>query len=105
MDNAQRMNLVYSVAYLFHQKGHFGLWQLLRLFKIVVKLTSSPDLQNNIDVLIVIEVAISFDYVRMVKVRLYFEFSNELLCNLFLYQKILLNYFQGTDKTSRFLPH
>jgi len=51
----------------------------------MVELSSCSDLQNNVDIEIVIEKSIHFDDIRMVKISLYLQLSDELICYFFFY--------------------
>ena len=93
MYNSQRMNFVDSITNLIHNKCNSSLRKRLRFFKLVVELSSSSHLQNNINVGNVIETTIHLDYVWMVQIHLNFDFSYELLGDLFLVEQLFLNYF------------
>lgn len=63
------------------------------------KLSSCPYLENDIDVVFIIKISIHFDDIRMIKIKLDFEFPYELLDNIFLLDKLLLDHFQSADKS------
>lgn len=55
-------------------------------------------LKNNIDVVLVIKVAIHLDDIWMIKIELYFEFPDELLDDVFLLDQLLLDHLQSADE-------
>lgn len=57
------------------------------------ELASCSSFQDNIDVGVILKIAISFDYVRVIKVHLYFEFSCELFDNTLLFYKFFFHHF------------
>lgn len=63
------------------------------------KLSSCSYLENDIDVVFIIKISIHFDDIRMIKIELDFEFPYELLDNIFLLDKLLLDHFQSADKS------
>lgn len=105
VNDTQRMNLVHSIADLFHQECHFCLRYLHRLFQKMVKLPSCPHLQNYVNFLVVIEVTVQFDDVGVVQKHLDLQFADKLLCDLLLYQQALLDHFQCANKTGPLFSH
>ncbi len=105
VNDTQRMNLVHSVADLFHQECHFCLRELLGLFQEMVQLSSCTHFQNYVNVLVVIEVTVQFDDVGVVQKHLDLQFADELLGDLLLYQQALLDHFQCTNKTCPLFSH
>jgi hypothetical protein len=99
MNDPKRMYLIYSLANLPHNKRNFGLRQRLCLFELMIKLSSRSNFQNDVNIKRIMKASIHFDDIRMIKIELDFEFSNELLDNIFILDKLLLDHFQSADKS------
>lgn len=82
--DSQRMYLINSITDLFHKKSNLLFRDSLRLFQIMIQLPTSTDLKNDINVSVVIKVAIHFYDVWMVEIHLDFQLPNKLLGYLFL---------------------
>lgn len=104
VNNSQTMYVVYSIADLFHQKYHFGFLQRLRLFQIMVQLSSCTHFEDNVYVIVIIEITVHFDNIRVVEKHLNLEFSDELFSYLFFQNNFLFNHFKSAYEPSAFLP-
>lgn len=89
------MYFVDCIANLLHNEGYLCLGQWLRLLELMVELPSRPDLQNNVDIDGIMEAAVHLDDIRMIEEHLYLNLSNELICNLFFVQQLLLDYLKS----------
>lgn len=65
----------------------------------MVKLPSCSNLQDDVYIVFIVEVAVHFDDVGVVEIHLDFQLSDKLLCNLLFFQQSLLYHFQSTHKT------
>ncbi len=99
------MNLVDSLANLFHEKGDFGLGKARVLFQVMVQLSTCAHFQDDVNVLIIIKVAVHLDDVGVVEVHLDLEFSDELLGDLLFHQKFFLDDFQRANEVYFLLPY
>lgn len=69
----------------------------------MVELPPCPHFQNDVDVVLVVEVAVHLDDVGVAEVHLYLEFPYELLGDLLLLEQSFFDHFQCTDKACTFL--
>lgn len=86
MNDPKRVDLVDCLANLLHYKCYSWLRERLRLLQLVIELTSSSNLKNNVDISRVVEAAIHFDYIGVIEKHLDLYFSNELIRYLLLMQ-------------------
>lgn len=101
----ERVDFVDSLADLSHDEGDPGLGQRLSLFELMVKLSSSPDLQDDVDVECIVEAAVHLDDVRVIEVHLDLHLPYELIGDFLLMKQLLLDYLQGADEVGRPLPY
>lgn len=98
------MNLVDCIANLFHQESDFGLRQLVILFQIMIQLPTRTNFKNNVDIFIIIKIAIHLDDVRMIEIHLNLEFPDKLFGDFLLEQETLLNHLKRAYKLCTLLP-
>lgn len=103
MNDTKWMYFVNCLTYLLYYRCDFILCHRLWSFQLMEKLSSCSYLENDIDVVFIIKISIHFDDIRMIKIELDFEFPYELLDNIFLLDKLLLDHFQSADKSWIFL--
>lgn len=103
MNDTKWMYFVNCLTYLLYYWCDFILCHRLWSFQLMKKLSSCSYLENDIDVVFIIKISIHFDDIRMIKIELDFEFPYELLDNIFLLDKLLLDHFQSADKSWIFL--
>ena len=72
VDNALRVNLVDCLTNLLHYRCNFHLSQWLHQFEVVQELSTRSHLKQNINIDLIIEKAVHFNYVGMVQKHLYF---------------------------------
>lgn len=104
VNDAKRMDFIDRLADLLDYWCDFVLCHGLWSFKLVEELPACSYLKNNIDVVLVIKVAIHLDDIWMIKIELYFEFPDELLDDVFLLDQLLLDHLQSADEPWVFLP-
>lgn len=92
VDDVERVDLVDSLADLFHDEGDLGFREGLILLEVLVELPSGAHLQDDVDVCGVIQVAVHLDDVRVIQEHLNLELAHELLGQLLLVQQLLLYY-------------
>ena len=74
---------------MLHDGGNFALGHGFSLLELVVKLPAGADLQNDVNIALVVEVAVHFDDVGVVEVHLDFELSYKLLGDLLFLEESL----------------
>ena len=82
VNDPQWMNLVDRLTDLLDVSGDFLLGHGFAAFKLMVKLAACSNLQNNVNISLVIKVAVHFDDVWVVEEHLNLKFSDKLLHNL-----------------------
>lgn len=103
VDDFEGVNLINSLADLFDIAGYLLLWHRLVFFELVIELSTCSDFQDDVNIGLIIEVSVHFNYVRMVEIHLYFKLSDKLLDNLLLFQKLFLDHFHCAHEPCRFL--
>jgi len=71
----------------------------------VVQLAACAYLEDDVDVLVVVEVTVHFDNVRVVEEHLDFELPDKLLGDLLLDEQVLLDNFKSTYEPGALFPH
>lgn len=66
VDDSEGVDFVDCVADLFHEEGDLGLGLGLGLLEVVVQLAACAYLEDDVDVLVIVEVTVHFDNVRVV---------------------------------------
>jgi len=84
MYDFQGVDLVYSLTDLTHDEGDSRLREGLWLLKLVVELSPSAHLQNNVYIRSIVEAAIHFDDVGVVEEHLDLDLADELVGYFFL---------------------
>lgn len=105
VNDPKRVNLIDSLANLFHQECRFLFGQIRVLFQVMIQLPACAHFQNNINVLVVIKVAVHLDDVGMTEVHLDFQFADELFRNFLLHQQFFLDHFESANKVCFLLPY
>jgi hypothetical protein len=90
---------------LLHNEGYPRFCKGLRFLELVIELSSSADLENDIDIKSVVEAAIQFNDIGMVEEHLDLNLPNELISDLLLVQQFLLYYLQRANKVGVALTH
>lgn len=98
MDDLQGVDFVNCLANLLHDGCQFGLCYWFRPLKLMLQLPSSAYLQYNVNVSLIVEVAVHLDDIGMVQKLLNLELSGELLNNFLLYNNLLLDHLQGANE-------
>ena len=101
----KRVNLIDSLANLFHQECRFWFRQIRVLFQVMIQLPACAHFQYNVNVLVIIKVTVHLDDVGMVEVHLDFQFADELFRNFLLHQQFFLDYFECANKVCFLLPY
>ena len=103
MNNAKRMYFVDCLTYLLYYWCYFILCHRLWSFKLMEELSACPYFEDNVDVILIIKISVHLDDIWVIKIKLDFEFSDELLDDIFFLDKLLLDHFQSADKSWIFL--
>lgn len=82
MYNSTTMKFINGCTNLLHKGSSLNLRQWLTSFEVLEQLPSHCNLQNDVDVLLVFEKAVHFDYVWVVQKHLDFYLADELLYDL-----------------------
>ncbi len=99
VDDLERVDLVDGLADLLHDGGHPGLWHGFGLLELVVELPAGAHLQNDVDVALVVEVAVHLDDVGVAQEQLDLQLPDELLRYLLLLKQSLLDHLKRAHET------